>query len=458
MSILPFLCGLLLVSNTSFAESINFAHPRLGLIAEQPAASSARIHSFAKLQMAQVDWRPWATPVKDQGLCAACVAFATIGAAEIVWNIAGGEHAPQFDLSEQDIWNQIGACHEGAIITHALARLTSQGTADEACFPYTAGALGDDISDEQRCADAVIRRIRIAGWDTLSDFWDVHDEVTHGPVVTSMSVYEDFLYYKHGIYKHTFGKYLGEHSVVIVGFNDAERVWIVRNSWGKTWGEDGYFRISYNNRVGLGESGTTLRVKRAPHLWRLHPAQDNIVVRGNLTLASIPLTTAASTPSEWSLRNSLGQTVVTGQWDRRTLSAATLLDGTYTLSLVSATQEAPSWHSRLFVANQQQLKAVRLMPRFDTTDGKAPIVKFVVEIDHGPVPPTEVNVVLKSNDGSKSETIAIPFPGSRTVVSWHSWALGIGAWTAQADAHLGKAEVVHSEPVDFILQSTTPQN
>lgn len=77
--------------------------------------------------------------------------------------------------------------------------------------------------------------------------------ITGGPLQTGFAVYEDFFHYKSGIYHHVGGKQVGGHAVVIVGFgteNGAD-YWIVQNSWGPDWGENGYFRI----RRGTDECG-----------------------------------------------------------------------------------------------------------------------------------------------------------------------------------------------------------
>lgn len=66
------------------------------------------------------------------------------------------------------------------------------------------------------------------------------------PVVLQMEVFEDFLYYKSGVYKHVTGNHVGYHSVVIVGYNDEYNAFLVKNSWGKDWGENGYCWIDYD--------------------------------------------------------------------------------------------------------------------------------------------------------------------------------------------------------------------
>ena len=78
---------------------------------------------------------------------------------------------------------------------------------------------------------------------------------THGPLVTTFSVYEDFYDYSEGIYSYVSGGYLGGHAVLLVGYNDDEQYFIVKNSWGTWWGEDGYFRIAYSEVNGTTQFG-----------------------------------------------------------------------------------------------------------------------------------------------------------------------------------------------------------
>ncbi|XGW24206.1 hypothetical protein V3C99_005973 [Haemonchus contortus] len=69
----------------------------------------------------------------------------------------------------------------------------------------------------------------------------------NGPVQAAFIVYEDFSYYTSGIYVHKYGRQTGGHAVKVVGWGvdkwDGTKYWIVANSWGSDWGENGYFRI-----------------------------------------------------------------------------------------------------------------------------------------------------------------------------------------------------------------------
>jgi C1A family cysteine protease len=68
---------------------------------------------------------------------------------------------------------------------------------------------------------------------------------TKGPLVTCYSVYNDFFSYRSGIYKHVTGSLAGGHCVSCVGYNDVDKYWICKNSWGAGFGEGGFFRIAY---------------------------------------------------------------------------------------------------------------------------------------------------------------------------------------------------------------------
>ncbi|EYC39726.1 hypothetical protein Y032_0643g1064 [Ancylostoma ceylanicum] len=69
--------------------------------------------------------------------------------------------------------------------------------------------------------------------------------MTHGPVVATYKIYEDFSYYKGGIYVHTAGEEKGAHAVRVIGWGEEKSIpyWLVANSWNTDWGEKGYFRI-----------------------------------------------------------------------------------------------------------------------------------------------------------------------------------------------------------------------
>jgi cathepsin B len=76
---------------------------------------------------------------------------------------------------------------------------------------------------------------------------------TKGPIEVALSVYEDFLTYKSGVYWHKTGNMLGGHAVKCIGYGteDGTKYWIITNSWNESWGDNGFIKI----RRGTNECG-----------------------------------------------------------------------------------------------------------------------------------------------------------------------------------------------------------
>ncbi|CAD5213839.1 unnamed protein product [Bursaphelenchus okinawaensis] len=93
--------------------------------------------------------------------------------------------------------------------------------------------------------------------------------MTNGPIVfAAMEVYEDFLYYRGGVYQHMSGGYIGLHAVRVIGWGTQNNLpyWIVANSWGSQWGENGFFRIlrGYNHcNIESTANAATVDVQRS---------------------------------------------------------------------------------------------------------------------------------------------------------------------------------------------------
>ncbi len=92
-------------------------------------------------------------------------------------------------------------------------------------MPYTSGATGQDVACSATCADSAQRSVRITSYGTPSrmvkDVDSVKQALQHGPLVTTLDVYADFMAYSSGVYKHVTGDMLGGHAVSIVGYDDS---------------------------------------------------------------------------------------------------------------------------------------------------------------------------------------------------------------------------------------------
>lgn len=192
-----------------------------------------------------VDWRNnggnFITRVKNQSACGSCVSFATCGMLESRARITAGDANLSVDLSEAHLFScGCGACCDsGWLNDKALAFAKQKGICAEAAFPYIPG--------NQPCPNpqppSILKVKSFSAINTLETRKRILSG--KGPVTASMEVYDDFRTYRSGIYSHVTGSLIGYHAVCVVGYNDAEGYWIVKNSWDVGWGEKGFFRIAY---------------------------------------------------------------------------------------------------------------------------------------------------------------------------------------------------------------------
>lgn len=200
-------------------------------------------NAFRPKRPAKIDWHELGrvSPAKSQGQCGACVAFATCAAMESAFAIAEN-NASILDLSEADLFfcGCGDCCESGWEFVPALER-AARGVGLEADFPYEIGACRD-----------IPPALRVSNWHISLSAEDRRYAVARGPVIAGMRVYDDFRYYKGGIYEHGSGDEIGLHAVCVVGYDDEASCWIAKNSWSDAWGENGMFRIAYG-QCGLDD-------------------------------------------------------------------------------------------------------------------------------------------------------------------------------------------------------------
>jgi C1A family cysteine protease len=221
------------------------------------------------------DWRATGkvTPVKNQGGCGSCYAFASIGNFESKILVDGGS---AFNYSENNVkeceWHD-PSCGGGNYWL-AASFLAANGTVLEACDPYVAS----DVVCKSTCEYSKT----LLDWQAIS-FGDVPATSvlksylqTYGPLYTSMyagyyDAWQTEMYAYDGSYTLYYtGSEPPNHAVLIVGWDDnqthagGQGAWIVKNSWGNSWGgtcgygsEGGYFYIAYGS-AGIGSHSSFL--------------------------------------------------------------------------------------------------------------------------------------------------------------------------------------------------------
>lgn len=203
-----------------------------------------------------VDWRAHGavTHVKDQDVCGSCWAFASTGALESHYFIKSGH---LLSLSEQflvDCTKQDGnnGC-SGGWAENSYKYIRDHGIPTERSYPYHAS--------DQFCTPRANNSGVTIGAIVKIPSGDEHSLqqaiATAGPVAVSIDAsLFSFQNYQSGIYYDPqCTSYSLDHSVTVVGYGTDEHqqdYYIVKNSWGTSWGENGYIRIARNHMNHCG--------------------------------------------------------------------------------------------------------------------------------------------------------------------------------------------------------------
>lgn len=256
------------------------------------------------------DWRNkdgknWMSPIRHQGSCGSCMAFAAVGALEAQLRIT---QSRSYKLSPQFLFSCGGGrCNFGWYAEQAARFLMRTGVTEESCMPYMSSS-GSDISCRKACGGAMNRTIKISSYSrptsSARNLNAIREALKKGPLVTTMSVYRDFMSYRRGIYKRVSRSYVGGHAIVIIGYNDQERYLTIRNSWGTGWGESGYGRISYDDTSGLGSSTWKYEVPK-PQVFALPMLNARLENEETVAIASHTLPERVSAEPDFALSRPL---------------------------------------------------------------------------------------------------------------------------------------------------------
>jgi len=186
------------------------------------------------------------TPVKNQENCGACWAFSTTGALEGAYFLA---HKILPSISEQQLLdcdhdcNSYGRCDEGCTggyMPVSLGYAIRVGMVSEEDYPYKA-------VDQNCMLNKSKIKYRFSNFTPVSAKEDAMIAALNEKGPLSVAVDASFWsLYKGGIFNGGFTWNLLNHGVLLVGYGEEEngkQYWIIKNSWGADWGEDGYIRL-----------------------------------------------------------------------------------------------------------------------------------------------------------------------------------------------------------------------
>ncbi|XP_070622349.1 cathepsin W-like [Erythrolamprus reginae] len=288
------------LTESEFAE--RFANPVLRSVPFGPTEPRRSFSTATQF----CDWRKKGlSPVKYQGKCGSCWAFAAASNIEALWKIHRNVNC---SLSVQELVDCTYPSRKGCLGGYPWDAFhyvfNNSGLSSSILYPY--------VGRNQSCQKHRKRKVtKIDGYNVLprDEKYIAAIVATQGPVTALMNS-KAFQHYEKGIIqrpKQTCDPKRLDHVVLIVGFGEGKSrrgtwsgpYWIIQNTWGKDWGEEGYFRMERNsNTCGLPSMSQQL----SSNMWKersrpfVPDEAVHVSVRFPLSKYSIPFLFKLSQP------------------------------------------------------------------------------------------------------------------------------------------------------------------
>jgi len=189
-----------------------------------------------------IDWsqKGAVTPIKNQGQCGSCWAFSTTGSLEGIYAITTGtldSFSEQQLVDCSDSFGNMGC--DGGLMDQAFQYVEANGIELESTYPYK----GVDGKCQYKAASTIFKIDNYT--DVTPKDNDALQAAVAGQPVSIAIDAENIMFYSSGIFDNKNCGDSLDHGVLIVGYGTANSTdfWKVKNSWGASWGEEGYIRF-----------------------------------------------------------------------------------------------------------------------------------------------------------------------------------------------------------------------
>ncbi|KAL1509142.1 hypothetical protein ABEB36_003927 [Hypothenemus hampei] len=229
----------------------------LTLHPKPPAPVNATKYVIKNIEVpSSIDWRTqgYVTSVKDQGQCGSCWAFSVTGVLEGAYYKKTGNLVSFSEQQLIDCDTKLNYGCDGGYEEQTFPYVQEYGIEAESSYPYTAkdGSCKYDASK-------VVTKISSYVYYYGNEAALLEAAGTIGPISIAVDASE-FSAYSSGIYSSTTcSKKELNHAILVVGYGSENGVdyWIVKNSWGSDWGEEGYIKMRRGvNQCGIAEDVT----------------------------------------------------------------------------------------------------------------------------------------------------------------------------------------------------------
>lgn len=219
---------------------------------EKPDEVKDDKRKFCNPNAKSFDWRKHGVvgPVRHQGTCGSCYMFSAMSSFESNYNLFFNQ---SIDLSEQHFLEcgGTGECKGGWYGT-VFQKMQKTGAVDEEVLPYSGSVKSCRVKSSGKYF--AFETGNVGQYLQIPTVQEIKEAICeHGVLSSSVYATRMFTAYAGGIFDEHPDVKATNHAINIIGWDENTKTWLIRNSWGSQWGEDGYMRIEYNsNNVGLG--------------------------------------------------------------------------------------------------------------------------------------------------------------------------------------------------------------